>query len=146
MIASLDVSFYIFLLCMIMPVVGSGGIKGTWIGNDANLPHAGRMQKCPSTFIVLERKGGGEFALEIHDKKENWSLPMFVLFCCCGNNIECFLATTNQLLSSSWKSFLSLFDTLLSLFSVHAILVPFIHSDIYWVLTYGPLCTSCHGE
>lgn len=115
LIASLDVSFHIFLLCMIMPLVGSGGVEGTWISNYANLLHAGTEQMCPSAFTMLEVKSDGEFALEIHDKKENWSLSVFVLFCCCGNNIECFLETTDQLLCSSWQSFLSLFDTLLSL-------------------------------
>lgn len=101
-----------FLLCIIMPLVGSGGKEEIWIGNDANLPHTGTLQKCPSAFTMLEGENDKEFALEIHYKKENWSLSMFVLFCCCGNNIECFLETTNQLLSSSQQSFLSLFDTL----------------------------------
>lgn len=104
--------------------------EGIWIGNDGNLPHAGTGQKYPSLFTMLEEESDVEFALEIHGKKENWSLSMFVLFCWCGNNIEWFPATTNQLLSSSWQCLLSLFDTLLSLFLAHIVLVLFTQTFI----------------
>lgn len=113
-IVSPDVSFHTFLLYIIMPLFGNKGREGTWIGNDANLFHAETVQKCPSALIMLEAENDVEFALEIHGKKENWSLSVFVPFCWCGNKIEWFLATTNQFLSFSWWSFLSLFDTLIS--------------------------------
>lgn len=129
-VVSLDMSFHEFLLSMIMPLWGSEFREGIWIGNDGNLPLAGIGQKCPTLFTTLEEESDVEFALEIHGKKENWSLSMFVLFCWCGRNIEWFLETTNQLLSSSWQSFLSLFDTLLSLFSVHVILELFAQTFI----------------
>lgn len=111
LIASLDVPFHIPFVYNNAPV-GSGGKEEIWIGNDANLRHAGTLQKCPSAVTMLEGENDKKFALEIHYKRENWSLSMFVLFCCCGNNIECFLETTNQLLSSCQQFFLSLFDTL----------------------------------
>lgn len=52
-----------------MPLFGSGGIEGTWIGNDGNLPHAGTGQKCPSLFTTLEEESDVEFSLEMHGKK-----------------------------------------------------------------------------
>lgn len=51
-----DVSFHTFLLCMIMPLLSSGGRDGSWIGNDANLPHQGTVQKCPSLFTTLKEE------------------------------------------------------------------------------------------
>lgn len=53
-IVFLDVSFHTFLLCMIMPLLWSGSKEGNWIGNDANLPHPGTVQKCPFLFTTLK--------------------------------------------------------------------------------------------
>lgn len=55
-IVFLDVNFHTLPLCVIMPLLDSGGKEGNWIGNGANLPHPGTVQKCPSVFTPLKEE------------------------------------------------------------------------------------------